>query len=154
MPSIEREHAFFVSGRERQRAPDPVPSNTLNDFTMEFLNRIELKGVVGRADVNSVNGNHVCNFSVVTETSAVDREGNSTVEPTWFNVSAWGGIKGLQDLSQIQKGNWVRVVGRLRTRKYVSQDGVERISVEIPARLVELIPREDEHEQMQPQRNY
>lgn len=121
---------------------------------MEFLNRIELKGVVGRADINAFNGNHVCNFSVVTEASAVDREGNSTVEPTWFNVSAWSGVKGIQDLSQIQKGNWVRVVGRLRIRRYVTQDNVERTSVEIPARLVELIPREEEREQMQPQRDY
>ena len=41
---------------------------------MEFLNRIELRGVVGRADINSNNGHHVCNFSVVTENTAVDRE--------------------------------------------------------------------------------
>ena len=121
---------------------------------MEFLNRIELKGVVGRADVNSFNGNHVCNFSVVTEASAVDREGNSTVEPTWFNESAWAGVKGIQDLSQIRKGIWVRVVGRLRIRKYVTQDNIDRISVEIPARIVELLPREEEREQMQPQRDY
>ena len=86
---------------------------------MEFLNRIELKGVVGRADVNSFNGNHVCNFSVVTEASAVDREGNSTVEPTWFNVSAWGGREGVADIHTIQKGVWVEVTGRLRTRKYI-----------------------------------
>lgn len=120
---------------------------------MEFLNRIELKGVVGRAEINSYNGNNVCNFSVVTEASVLDREGNSTVEPTWFNVSAWSGVKGIQDVTQIQKGNWIRIVGRLRTRKYVTQDGLERISVEIPARIVELIPRTEELEQMQPQRD-
>lgn len=154
MPKTRPRHAFFAFERERQRAPRPRPSTTLNDFNMEFLNRIELRGVVGRADVNSYNGSHVCNFSVVTEASAVDREGNSTVEPTWFNVSAWSGVRGITDLSQIQKGNWVRVIGRLRTRKYVSQDGLERISVEIPARIVELIPREEEREQMQPQRDY
>jgi single-stranded DNA-binding protein len=119
---------------------------------MEFLNRIELRGVVGRADINSYNGNQVCNFSVVTEASAVDREGNSVVEPTWFNVSAWTGVQGLADLNEIQKGMWVRVVGRLRVRKYVSQDNVERTTNEVPARWVEILPKEDL--QMQPQRDY
>lgn len=121
---------------------------------MEFLNRIELRGVVGRADINSYNGNQVCNFSVVTEASAVDRAGNSTVEPTWFNVSAWSGVKGLDDLGLIQKGVWVRVIGRLRVRKWVSQDNEERSSIEIPARLVEIIPRGEDLEPMQPQRDY
>ena len=119
---------------------------------MEFLNRIEIRGVVGRAECNSFNGNQVCNFSVVTEASVVDRERNSTVEPTWFNVSAWNSVQGLADLGQIQKGMWIHVIGRLRVRKYVSQDNVERNSVEILARLVEIIPREDL--QMQPQRDY
>lgn len=119
---------------------------------MEFLNRIELRGVVGRADINSYNGNQVCNFSVVTEASAVDREGNSIVEPTWFNVSAWSGVQGLDDLGKIKKGMWVRVIGRLRVRKWVTQDSEERTSNEIPARLVEIIPKEDL--QMQPQRDY
>lgn len=120
---------------------------------MEFLNRIELRGVVGRADMNAYNGHQVCNFSVITEASAMDREGNSIVEPTWFNVSAWDGVQGIDDLSKIQKGIWVNVIGRLRVRKYVSQDNEERTSLEIPARLVKIIPREN-LDQMQPQRDY
>ena len=154
MLSNPERHASFASDGNGSAHHIPAKSSTLKHPTMEFLNRIELKGVVGRADVNSFNGNHVCNFSVVTEASAVDREGNSTVESTWFNVSAWNGVKGIQDLSEIQKGSWIRVVGRLRLRKYVSQDGIERMSVEIPARIVERIPREEEREQMQPQRDY
>ena len=120
---------------------------------MEFLNKLELRGVVGRAELNSYNGNQVCNFSVVTEASGVDRDGNSTVEPTWFNVSAWSGVQGLVDLEKIQKGMWVHVIGRLRVRKYVTQDNEERSSIEVPARLVEIIPRED-LTPMQPQRDY
>ena len=119
---------------------------------MEFFNRIELRGVVGRADVNTFASNQVCNFSVVTEYSTVDREGNSTVEPTWLNVSAWNGVDGLNDLSQLQKGAWVRVVGRLRIRKYINQDNEERNSVDVLARFVEILPKEDLH--MQPQRDY
>ena len=125
-----------------------------NTNVMEFLNKIELRGVVGRADFNSYNGNQVCNFSVVTEASAWDREGNSTIEATWFNVSVWNSVKGLNNLTDIQKGLWVKVEGRLRVRKYVSQDNIERYSLEVLARQVVIIPREEEHEQMQPERDY
>ncbi|MBR4775640.1 MAG: single-stranded DNA-binding protein [Bacteroidales bacterium] len=119
---------------------------------MEFLNRIELRGVIGRADINSYNGNHVCNFSVVTESSGVDRDGNSTVDPTWFNVSAWDGVQGIDDFTQLKKGGWVRVIGRLRLHKWITPDNEERSSLEVLARMVEILPREEF--QMSPQRDY
>lgn len=118
---------------------------------MEFRNRIELRGVVGRADINSYNGNQVCNFSVVTEKS-VSRDGASAVDTTWFNVTAWDRVKGLEDFSQIQKGAWVEVIGSLRLHKWITPDNEERSSLEVMARRVNVIPREDE--QMSPQRDY
>ena len=120
---------------------------------MEFLNRIELRGVVGRADFNSYKGNQVCNFSVVTEASAVDRNtGASISEPTWFNVTAWSGIQGLEDLTEIKKGSWVNVIGRLRLDKWTTPDNEERTSLEVQARMVKILPREEL--QMSPQRDY
>lgn len=120
---------------------------------MEFLNKIELRGVVGRADLNAFNGIQVCNFSVVTEYSAVDKDGNPSVDTAWFNVKAWEGRAGSPlDLSRIQKGIWVRVVGRVRQRKY-TKDDEDRTSWDVLARVVELIPREDE-QPMQPQRDW
>lgn len=116
---------------------------------MEFLNRIELRGVVGRADVNVFNSNYVCNFSVVTECSVLDKERNTAIETTWFNVSAWNGVDGIQDLHELKKGMWVRVVGRLRVRKYVSQDNEERTSNDVLARYVEIIPKDDFSMQVQ-----
>lgn len=118
---------------------------------MEFINRIELRGVVGRSEINNYNNSQVCNFSVVTEYSMVDRDGSPQVETTWFNVSAWNG-KSINDLYGIQKGAWVRVVGRLRVRKYTAQNGEERSSTDVVARFVEVLPKEDF--QMQPQRDY
>jgi len=118
---------------------------------MEFLNRIELKGVVGRAEINNINNSQVCNFSVVTEYSTVDKERNSIIDTTWFNVSAWSGRDSIPDLTGIQKGAWVRVVGRVRIRKYVAQNGEERSTSDVVAHTVELLQR-DEY-QMQPQRD-
>ena len=120
---------------------------------MEFLNKIEIRGVVGRADINSYNGNQVCNFSVVTEASAVDRAGNSTVEPTWFNVSAWSGRNNIQELYNLQRGSWVRVVGRIRVRKYTTQTGEERSAMDVIASKVELLQKDEDASSMQPQRD-
>lgn len=119
---------------------------------MEFLNKIELRGVVGRADVNLVNGTHVCNFSVVTEYSTRDKEGNPDVDVTWFNVAAWEGRDQIGNVYEIQKGLWVEVTGRLRMRRYVTQENEERSVMDVIARRVKVLQREQE--QMQPQRDY
>lgn len=119
---------------------------------MEFLNKIQLRGVVGRADVNAVNGSHVCNFSVVTEYSSRDREGNPLMDIVWFNVAAWEGRDLIGDVYEIQKGMWVEVTGRVRMRRYVTQENEERTVMDVVARKVKVLQREED--QMQPQRDY
>lgn len=120
---------------------------------MEFINRIELRGVVGRSDIGSYNGNRVCNFSIVTEYSSRDREGNSAVEVTWFNASLWetGGVT-KPEIDKIQKGSWVEVTGRLRIRKYIAIDNVERTALDVFVRTVKVLERDDSS--MQPQRDF
>lgn len=118
------------------------------------MNVIHIRGVVGKADITTFsNSSQVCNFSVVTDYSTVDREGNSAIETTWFNVSAWNGREGIAaDFYEIQKGVWVDVVGRIRMRRYTNQAGEERMSTDVIARKVKLVPREDD--QLQPQRDW
>ena len=121
--------------------------------SMEFLNKLELKGVVGRAEINSFNNSQVCNFSVVTEYSTIDKDRNSIIETAWFNVSAWSGKININDLYNIQRGSWVRVVGRIRVRKYTTQTGEERSAMDVVANKVELLQKEEDASTMQPQRD-
>lgn len=117
------------------------------------MNKIELRGVVGRADIGSYNGNRVCNFSVVTEYSSRDKEGNSAIESQWFNISFWETIDSPKpEMDKIRKGAWVEVIGRLRLRKYTSIDNVERSALDVFARAVNVLPKDDIS--MQPQRDY
>ena len=58
----------------------------------------------------------------------------------------------MPDFYEIQKGAWIRVVGRIRIRKYTTQDNEERSVMDVLARTVEMIPREDER--LQPQRDW
>ena len=117
------------------------------------MNTIELRGVVGRSETGSYNGNRVCNFSVVTEYSSRDKEGHSVIEPLWFNVSLWEFKDNPKpEIDQIAVGTWVHVIGRLRLRKYTTVENEERSSLDVYARVVEIIPRDDNN--MQPQRDY
>ena len=58
---------------------------------MEFLNKIELRGIVGQSSLNRVGDSQVCRFSLVTEYSYKDRGNNPVVDVTWFNITAWEG---------------------------------------------------------------
>lgn len=52
---------------------------------MEFLNKIELRGIVGTVTLNRVGESQVCRFSLVTEYSYKDRENNPVVDVTCYS---------------------------------------------------------------------
>lgn len=116
---------------------------------MEFLNKIELRGVVGRAEITTPGDTRKCRFSVVTE-YCYRQGGEPVVETTWFHLGAWEG-KNKPELEQLQPGTRVYVVGRIRTYKYTGADGTERSNWEVIANRVEILPKDDDP--MQPQRN-
>lgn len=102
---------------------------------MEFLNKVELKGVVGRVNIADCTTDLKCaNFSVITELH--DRAHN-TIEYTWWNCLAW--INKCPNCTEIQKGDKVHVIGRLRQRRYTDQEGNDRTSCEVVVQSVEKI---------------
>lgn len=106
---------------------------------MEQLNRIEIRGNVGNVNILTVGDARVAHFSVATNFAYKGRNGEPNIETTWHNVTAWEGNKGIVPLDSIQKGFPVYVIGRLRSQKYTSSDGVERTSMEVIANTVELV---------------
>ncbi len=109
---------------------------------MEFINKVEIRGIVGNIRVATYEGTQVANFSVVTNYLYKGREG-AVAETFWFNVNAWAGKNMPQDFTQIEKGSSVLVRGRLRNREYQSSDGQARIITEVVASRVELCKDED-----------
>jgi len=100
---------------------------------MQFVNKVELLGVVGKVNrqhVPAENGEmkEVIRFSVVTEASSKDEEGQAVIDVTWFNCCAWG-APGAFD--HAQKGMVARVHGRLRRVKYINIAGVEHEMYEV-----------------------
>ena len=103
---------------------------------MEQLNKIEIRGIIGRVNVKGIGDTKVANISVATDYAYKSQDGSVIIETTWHNVVAWEG-KEIQNLDQLKKGSFVHVCGRLR--KYVASDGTERTVCDIVARSLELV---------------
>ena len=101
---------------------------------MEYLNKIELKGVVGNVRINEFQGLKVANFSLVTKYDYQKKDGSIISENTWHNVVAWEG--GEIDVEEVKKGAKLYIIGRLRCNRYTGADGVEKMIYEIIASYV------------------
>ena len=112
---------------------------------MEFMNRIEIRGVIGRVNVRQYGGRDCANFSVVTDYTYKNKDGQAFVETTWFEVTAWKDEahgKKIVTLNELEKGKGVHVIGRLRQRSYTDESGETRRSYELIASVVEIVPRD------------
>lgn len=105
---------------------------------MEQINKIELRGTVGYVSYKTIGESTCTRFSVVTNYAYKGRGGESNIETLWLNVTAWDG-KGIPDLSGLQKGMCVHLIGRLRPYRYTTQEGLERQDYEVVAREVVIV---------------
>lgn len=101
---------------------------------MEYMNKIELRGIVGVIHTHNVGGKQYASFSMATEYAFKDKDGYCVIETTWHNVLAWDG-----EFGSITKGSKVYVIGRLRTRRYIDAEGNERCSTEVIAQEVNIV---------------
>ena len=115
---------------------------------MEQLNRIELRGIVGNSIVRTVGDRKTARFSLATDYVYKGKNGDPVIETSWHSVQAWEG-KNIPDVSLIEKGMALYVVGRYRVQKYQTQDGVDKTSYEVMADKVTIL---DERPQMQSNR--
>ena len=105
---------------------------------MEFLNKIEIRGIVGNSSLQKVGDSRVCRFSVVTELAYKGNDGTNIIESTWFNVSVFQG-KDITNQEAITRGAIVHVQGRLKCTRYMDANGNDRVQYEIVARKVDVV---------------
>ena len=106
---------------------------------MEFLNKIEIAGVVGRANLTPCGPTTVCNFSIMTEYCYKGNDGGVVVDTMWFAVTACGPKPQWPDLSRIQKGSKVKVIGRLRAKRYCDANGIDRVCYDVVAQELKIV---------------
>lgn len=105
---------------------------------MEYLNRIEIRGIVGDAKTTRVGDFDVARFNVSTDYSFECGDGSIHTETTCHRVAAWSG-ENMPDLHEIVEGARVHVIGRLRILAFPDMYGTLRSTYEVIASEVRII---------------
>ncbi len=105
---------------------------------MEYINRVELLGTVGRVSSTRIADKFCTRFSMVTNRCYKDKDGNAVIETTWHNVVAFSG-ENTRDAESLKKGDNVHVQGRICMQRYVSESGEPKTLTEIFAGEVKIV---------------
>lgn len=97
-----------------------------------MVNRVILIGNLGRdPEVRRLeSGAAVAKFSIATNENYQDKEGNWQTQTEWHEIVAWRN-RAEQAEKVLKKGSMVYLEGKLSTRKYTDQNGVEKYRTEV-----------------------
>jgi single-strand DNA-binding protein len=97
------------------------------------VNKVTLLGYMGKdPDVRfTPGGQAVANFSLATDESYKNNEGEKVKKTEWHNLVVWG--KSVEAFVQpyLHKGDLIYVEGKLQTRKWETKDGETKNTTEI-----------------------
>ncbi|GAA4316540.1 single-stranded DNA-binding protein [Compostibacter hankyongensis] len=95
-------------------------------------NSVRLIGNLGmNPDIRELgNGKKMARFSLATNESRRDAEGNRVTETSWHHLVAWGKSAEIAERF-LHKGSEVAIEGKLTHRQYVDREGVKRQFTEI-----------------------
>ena len=105
-----------------------------------MLNKVILIGRLGRdPEVRYMpNGEAVCNFSIATDESWKDAQGQKQTRTEWHNITMYR--KQAEIAGQyLKKGGLVYLEGRIQSRKYQGKDGIERTAYDIIASEMKML---------------
>ena len=105
------------------------------------INKVILIGNLGGDPElkNLPSGNAVVNFSVATSESWKDKQTGAHVEKTeWHRIVMYNRLAEVAG-EYLKKGSKVYLEGRLHTRKWQSEDGMEHYTTEIVANQMQML---------------
>ena len=99
---------------------------------MKSVNKVILLGRLGKDPElrYTANGTAVATFSIATDESYKDQNGQKVERTAWHNIVAWGKL-GEIAAEYLKKGVPVYLEGKLQTRNYEDKQGVKRYVTEI-----------------------
>lgn len=110
-----------------------------------MVNKVILIGNLGKdPEIKTFdNGNSIANFSLATNETYKDKNGEKQTRTDWHNI--YVGIPGLVSLCQqyFKKGDPMYVEGKLRTREY-EKDGQKRYTTEVQVETIKFLPKTGE----------
>ncbi|HEX6334571.1 MAG TPA: single-stranded DNA-binding protein, partial [Flavisolibacter sp.] len=95
-------------------------------------NKVQLIGNLGHAPEirTTENGKKLARFSVATNESYRNSNGEKVVETQWHNVVAWGKVAEIAE-KYLNKGSEVALEGKLVSRSYNDKEGVKKYVTEV-----------------------
>lgn len=88
----------------------------------------------------TTSGQQVCSFSIATNRSWTNQQGEKQEQADFHNIVAWGKLAEICG-QYLNKGKKVFIEGRLQTRDWEGQDGVRRYRTEIVANNMIMLDR-------------
>jgi single-strand DNA-binding protein len=104
------------------------------------VNRVILVGRLGRDPETRYTGTGqaVCNFSLATDETYRDRNGERQKRTEWHKIVVWG--KQAEIAQQyLKKGSLIYVEGRIQSREWNDKEGQKRTSFEIVANTFRML---------------
>lgn len=106
------------------------------------LNRAQLIGNLTRDPElrQTAGGQTVASFSLATNRTWVDRDGQKQDQADFHNIVVWGKLAEIAG-QYLSKGRKVFIEGRMQTREWTGEDGVKRYRTEVVAENLILLDR-------------
>jgi single-strand DNA-binding protein len=105
-----------------------------------MLNRCDFIGHVGKdPEIRSAQSGDKCaNFSIAVTEKWKNKSGQKQESTEWVRCTAWGALAGVIE-TYVKKGSKVYVSGKMKTRKWADNSGVEKYSTEINVNQLEML---------------
>jgi single-strand DNA-binding protein len=104
---------------------------------MNNTNRVQLTGNLGNNPEIKVfeGGNKLARFSMATKEEFFTRGGEKSTNTQWHSITVWGKLVDKIE-SELKKGSFVSIEGRLVTRNYTDKNGQKKYVTEVVANEV------------------
>lgn len=113
------------------------------------INKVILIGNLGSdPEVKYLDGDRaVANFSLATNESYTDRQGNKVTQTEWHRIEMWDSLAKVAE-KYLTKGRQVYIEGKIKTDKWTDQNGVDKYTTRIRANVLQMLGnREDRNDQ-------
>ena len=110
------------------------------------VNKAIILGHLGRGPelTHTPSGAAVCNFSVATNESWNDKDGNKQVKTEWHNITVWGKLGEFCN-QYLESGRQVFIEGSMQTNIWEDKNSIKRYETVINASSVQLIGPKTNH---------
>ena len=95
-------------------------------------NKVQLIGNLGNDPeiINLESGKTLAKFSIATNESYKNAQGEKVTDTQWHNIVAWGKTAQIVE-KYVAKGKEIAVEGKLTTRSWEDKDGTKRYTTEV-----------------------